>query len=519
MLVSGQMDRAHNCTLVDVSHRSSIARINHHQTNVQANKIITHNKMASSCDRQSKGTVVFYSVDLLGHINPILEIVRELRTRGYRAVIVTVRPLSMAPKLISMGFELDTCIGGEEESPAKQAAATSASEPAKNEQIIHSIMSPLMEVFRRGLPHSFAATYEIGGSIDGHLDDMIKHHAQIERKLRSLKPDLIVVDHMTGTPCTTYVAPRWARVYSGFPSVLYSSQNDNFVAGVGLNPNQVTPEAKEFEIKTKAALREKVVRFFEQCGAQPWSNKIELAPTSPHLNFYLGPKELGLELCEEIKPLPEIWFRLEHTQSIGDEQEKSRNKFEVPPCLRDKPGKLIYFSLGTMVTSDINLINRLLEILSKSENRFIVSKGQRHEEIKMYPNMWGDKFVDQKAVLQEVDLFITHSGHNSIIEAFYYGVPGLLALPVFADQFDSAQRVQDLGFGIRLNPFTCTERELLESVDRLLKDDTVKQRMRTISARLKSIDYPRIAADKLVDLMSSATSPSSPHTTTTTTTE
>lgn len=434
---------------------------------------------------RSKGTVVFYSVDMLGHIHPILEIVRELQRRGYRAIIVTTRPLSMAPKLAAMGFELEFCV-----------ERTDA--PVKNEDMIRSLMSPLMNIFRLGLPKAFEATYSIGGAVDGHLDDLIKNHAIIERKLRSLKPDLIVVDHLTGTPCATYVAPRWVRVYSGFPSVLFSAYNSNYVAGLGLSPDKVTPDWKQYELKSKAILREKVARLFRETGAQDWESKIDLAPTSPYLNFYLGPKELGLEHCDGINPLPGNWLRLEHTQ---DTSEQITDRFEIPDCLRGKPGKLVYFSLGTLVTSDVNLINRLLEILSKSGNRFIVSKGQMHEEIKMYPNMWGDKYVDQKAVLQEVDLFITHGGHNSIIEAFYYGVPGLLVLPVFADQFDSAQRVEESGFGIRLNPFTCSEYELLESVDRVLNNDTIKQKMKTISARLKSISYHQLAADRLENLL------------------
>lgn len=457
-------------------------------------------------ESQSKGTVVFYSVDLIGHINPILEIVRELQRRGYRVIIVTTRPLNMAPKLAAMGFELDSCIEPSEPSSSsadKQPSADDdASRPAKNEDMIKAIMSPLMDIFRRGLPSAFEATYVIGGLVDKNLDDLIKNHASIERKLRSLKPDLIVVDHTTGTPCATYVAPRWARVYSGFPSVLFSAHNGNYVAGLGLKPEQVTAEWKQYEIKSKADLLGKVHRLFKDAGADIWDNKIDLVPTSPYLNFYLGPKELSLEHCDGINPLPDNWIRLEHTQSVHDSSQSS--KFEIPDCLKDKPGRLVYFSLGTLATSDANLINRLLEILSKSKNRFIVSKGQMHEEIKLYPNMWGDKYVDQKAVLQEVDLFITHGGHNSIIEAFYYGVPGLLVLPVFADQFDSAQRIEDCGFGFRLNPFTCSASELLESVERVLNnDDTIKQRMKTISARLKSINYPQMAADRLENLLSS----------------
>lgn len=439
------------------------------------------------CNR--KATVVFFSMDALGHIHPILSIVDELIRRNYRAIILTTRPLAMAPKFRALGYEVDHC---EEESPQSKELT------ADSDQLMQSIMEPLMENFRQGPMKSFAATYRLDGAVGKHLDDMIIKHDIIEAKLKSFKPDLVVFDHVIGTPCITTVARRWVRLYSGFPSALFSSYNNNFVAGLGLKLDEMTAEMKKTELEIKLPVREKVRRFFSEKRCPDWPRDLDLTPTSPYLNFYLGPKELGLEKLTSFAPLPDVWFRLEHTIK---EKSSDSGEFEIPEKLSCLPGKLIYFSLGTLVTSDTKLINRLLNILSKSGNKFIVSMGQMQKHIKLYPNMWGDKFVDQKAILPKVDLFITHGGHNSVIESFYYGVPGLIVLPVFADQFDSAQRIEDCGFGVRLNPFTCTEDELLNAINSLLANNMLKEQMKTIGTRLRSIKYHQIAVDKMIELL------------------
>lgn len=438
-----------------------------------------------------KSTVVFFSVDALGHINPVLSIVKELRKRRIRAIILTVRPLSMASQLESLGFELDYC---------ENISPESTEIDRDSEKKLESIMQPLMKMFRKGPTSAFLSTYNLLSVVGKHLDDTIEKHDMVEAKLRSMKPDMIVFDHLIGVPCVTTVAPCWARIYSAFPSVLFSSYNNNYVAGLGLKPSKVTKELKEFERRVKGPLRDKIRKFWAEKRAQDWPSEIDLSPTSPFFNFYLGPSEMSLEHEAHLNPLPEDkWFRLEHTLvPLNDDGEA----FEVPDKLSSLPGKLIYFSLGTLVTSDVKLINRLLKMLSKSANKFIISMGPMHKNIKLYPNMWGQKFIDQKKVLPVVDLFITHGGHNSIIEAFYFGVPGLLVLPIFADQFDCAQRVHDCGFGIRLNAFECSQEELLSSIDSLLTNDELKRRMKAAGTRMRSIRYDKIAADRIEQQLS-----------------
>lgn len=440
-----------------------------------------------------KATVVFFSMDAPGHINPVLSIISELKRRSYRAVLLTTRPMKGAKKLQEMGIEVEHCQTVDSDSLTDGEANGQTSEDK-----MRQIMEPLISNFRRGILEAYESTYRIDGALGKHLDDMIDNHGAIESKLNSLKPDLIVYDHVIGIPCATTVAPRWVRVYSGFPSALVSAIDENFSAGLGLKPTEMGRKWKDIELRAKKSLRDKLRTWWRQKNCPDWPLDLDLVPTSPHLNFFLGPQELGLDRESRFKSLPDVWFRLEHT--IDDDKDIN-DMFELPEKLMKCPGKVIYFSLGTLVSCDVELINRLLAIFSKSPNKFIVSMGQMHKHIILHDNMWGEMYVDQKAILKRADLFITHGGHNSIIEAFYYGVPGLIVLPVFADQFDSAQRIEDCGFGVRLNPFTCTDDALLGSIEFVLNNNDLRERMQKVSSRLQSIKYHEIAVDKLEQLI------------------
>ena len=198
---------------------------------------------------------------------------------------------------------------------------------------------------------------------------------------------------------------------------------------------------------------------------------------SPYLNIYGYPLELDYL---DLRPLPLKWARFDNLKRIEESMD-----YDIPEELKDKPGKLIYLSMGSMGGMDVKLMKRLVAILAKSKHRFIVSKGPFHDKYELADNMWGQQIVPQIQVLSVVDLVITHGGNNTVTETFTYGKP-MIVMPLFYDQYDNAQRIDEKGFGIRLDPRLCTEQELLESIEKLLNDKELNDKLKNISNRIQS---------------------------------
>jgi UDP:flavonoid glycosyltransferase YjiC (YdhE family) len=73
------------------------------------------------------------------------------------------------------------------------------------------------------------------------------------------------------------------------------------------------------------------------------------------------------------------------------------------------------------------------------------------------PNVRLVEWVDQNALLGHpgLGMFLTHGGHNSVSEAAFHGVP-ILAVAIFADQWESAARATFHGFGESIDKRTLT---------------------------------------------------------------
>jgi len=145
---------------------------------------------------------------------------------------------------------------------------------------------------------------------------------------------------------------------------------------------------------------------------------------------------------------------------------------------------LIYFSLGTMASMDIDLMRRLLNILAKSRHRFIVSKGPAGDELELPANCWGENDLPQSRVLPLVDLVITHGGNNTVTETFVHGKP-FIVFPFFADQHDNATRITEKKFGLTFNPYLVEDHVLNGAIERLLNDDEMRFRLKMVAERIE----------------------------------
>ena len=118
--------------------------------------------------------------------------------------------------------------------------------------------------------------------------------------------------------------------------------------------------------------------------------------------------------------------------------------------------------------------------------------GPLHERLRLGERMYGEPFLPQTKVLPQCDLLITHGGNNTLGEAFDFGLP-MIVLPLFWDQYDNAQRVQETGFGRRLNSYMFEDGEFLGAVQTLLADGGLRTRLRQIAGRLQANPGPSTA--------------------------
>ncbi|MFC4147341.1 macrolide family glycosyltransferase [Micromonospora mangrovi] len=103
-------------------------------------------------------------------------------------------------------------------------------------------------------------------------------------------------------------------------------------------------------------------------------------------------------------------------------------------------------------------------------------------------------WVPQLAVLERADVFVSHAGMNSAMEAMYFGTP-VVALPHMPEQRIIAARLAELGLGVDLSGQPVTADGLRAAVDAVAADDAVRAAVGTIRDALRSTDGPPRAAD------------------------
>jgi MGT family glycosyltransferase len=229
-------------------------------------------------------------------------------------------------------------------------------------------------------------------------------------------------------------------------------------------------------------LQREFSEFCVERGAPPLPEG-EFVHESPHLDLYLYPAEVDYPRSQ---PLGQVWHRL-------DACVREAPPWEPPPG----DGKIVYLSLGSLGSGDIELMQRLVGFLAETPHRVVVSMGPQHEQLELAGNMTGAEFLPQPSVLPHADVVITHGGNNTVTECLYFGRP-MVVLPLFWDQYDNAQRIDELGLGVRLPPYEVDGAELRPAVDGLLANAGLHERLGTIAARLQA-DPGTVRAADLVE--------------------
>jgi UDP:flavonoid glycosyltransferase YjiC (YdhE family) len=93
------------------------------------------------------------------------------------------------------------------------------------------------------------------------------------------------------------------------------------------------------------------------------------------------------------------------------------------------------------------------------------------------------RFVDQADLLPSCSIMVSHGGSGSLLGGLAHGLP-LLLLPLGADQPFNAERSQELGFAIALDPLTASPESIAAAATTLLQSAQYRDAARRLQGRL-----------------------------------
>ena len=419
-------------------------------------------------------TVLFMPESAYGPTNQCIGVGDILRRRGHRVVFAAER--SWQGKLTALGFGEDLV---DLAPPAGDADGTEGDAGQFWKDFIRDTAPEFRKPTIEQLGTFIQPTWQ------ALIDGAVYCEPQLKDIIARVRPDVIVEDNVVCFP---------ALMTAGVPFVRIMSCNPLEVGGPALPPVfSGYPAAdragweefrKEYD-RTHRSMWEEFNTWVTGQGAPPLPD-LEFIHTSTHANLYVFPAEADYT---DLRPLGPAWRRMDSSVRETDEP------YEIPAALADRPGgsALIYLSLGSLGSADVDLMKRLVNVLGRTPHRYIVSKGPQHAGYELAGNMAGAEFLPQTTLIPQVDAVITHGGNNTVTEAVHFGKP-MIVLPLFWDQYDNAQRVAETGFGVRLPTYTFTGEDMTAALATVLSP-AMQARAAAAGERVRQRDGLRRGAD------------------------
>jgi MGT family glycosyltransferase len=296
-----------------------------------------------------------------------------------------------------------------------------------------------------------------------------------------LDADVIVEDNVCAFPAIAASGRPWVRIVSCNPLEVDDPALPPAFSGLAIDDRE---GAAAFRSDYAARVRELHADFSAYCvqrGAPPLP-ELAMIHESRWLNLTIYPDELDYPRS---RPLGATWHNLQTSVRATDAP------WEPPPS---DGRRLIYLSLGSLGSADVELMRALVAALADTPHRYIVSRGPRHDEYELADNTIGAEFLPQTSVLPHVDAVITHGGNNTVTESMWFGKP-MLVLPIFWDQHDNARRVHETGYGLRLPTYAFEPAALRAAVETLLDDPALRGRCHAAGERLRRRPGTVVAAE------------------------
>lgn len=416
-------------------------------------------------------TIVFMPESAYGPTNNCVGIGKVLERRGHRVVFAA--EASWKGRLEPLGFEerlvdLAPPSGGEQDAGQFWTDFITETAPEFRKPTIEQLATFVEPVWR------------------SLVDGARYCEPQLEGILADVRPDVVVEDNVNCFPALMTCGAPFVRIVSCNPLEVKDPDLPPPYSGLPIADRSSWAAYRAEYERTHRPLWEETNAWVVERGAPPLPD-LEFIHGSEHLNLYLFPE---IADYPRSRPLGPTWQRIDSSVRTTDEP------FEVPAAIRGGEGALIYLSLGSLGSADVGLMERLVAVLADTPHRYIVSKGPRAEEFALADNMWGEGRLPQTSIVPQVDLVITHGGNNTTTEALHFGKPMVL-LPLFWDQYDNAQRMDELGLGVRLDTYGFADGELPAAIDRLLGDAALRARLDAAGREIRGRNGLELAADRI----------------------
>ncbi|MEI7630675.1 MAG: glycosyltransferase [Actinomycetes bacterium] len=418
-------------------------------------------------------TILFMPESAYGPTNQCIGIGKVLLERGHRVVFAA--EASWSGKLKALGFEEDLVdLAPPADSDVEQDAG----------QFWKDFIRDTSPEFRKPTIDQLS-TFMLP-TWQALIDGAKYCEPQLREIIARVKPDVVVEDNVLCFPALMTAGVPFIRIVSCNPLEITGS---NIAPAYSGHPANDRTQWDAFRAEYDRTHRSTWTDFNEwviEQGAAPLPD-LQFIHESTAANLYVFPKEADYV---DVRPLNSTWHRMDSSVRETDQD------FNLPELARNRPdgSALIYLSLGSLGSADVDLMKRLVDVLGRTPHRFIVSKGPQQEDFELADNMIGMEFLPQTKVIPQVDLVITHGGNNTTTESLHFGKPMIL-LPLFWDQYDNAQRMDELGFGVRLSTYAFTDQEMFDALEKLLGDDELRARMTKIGALIRERDGLRAGAD------------------------
>ncbi|MFF9012262.1 macrolide-inactivating glycosyltransferase [Streptomyces sp. NPDC014870] len=382
--------------------------------------------------------IAMFSIAAHGHVNPSLEVIRELVDRGHRVSYAI--PAAFAEKV----------------------AATGAT------PVVYTSTLPTDDD-----PDAWGT--ELIDHIEPFLADGIQALPQLAEAFEADRPDLVLHD------ITAYPAPVLAQRWG--------------VPVVGLWPNFVPWEGYEQEVaepmfaELKASERGKAyyARFenwLAEHGVDTHPDRLVARPRralalipsalQPNADRVDGSVFTFVGACQGERADQGEWHRPEGAEkvllvSMGSAFTKLPDFYRTcVAAFGDLPGWHVVLQIGAFVDpAELGEIPANVEV---------------------------DSWVPQLAILKQADAFITHAGAGGSQEGLATATP-MVAVPLATDQFGNADMLQSLGVARRLEMAEVTAELLRASVFALVDDPEVAVRAKEVQERMAAEGGTRRAAD------------------------